>query len=58
MLSVRFEDPDGFEGEINCFNPDFDPSMLRSHDEVIDPRWLERAKRVLHAGREPAHHTR
>ena len=24
MLSVRYRDPDGFEGEINCFNADFD----------------------------------
>jgi catechol 2,3-dioxygenase-like lactoylglutathione lyase family enzyme len=49
MLSVRYVDPDGFEGEVNCFNPRFDPSTLRHADEVIDPHWLERARRALRA---------
>ena len=48
MLSVRYVDPDGFEGEVNCFNPRFDPSTLRD-GEVIDPHWLERARRALRA---------
>jgi hypothetical protein len=50
LLSVRFVDPEGFEGEVNCFNPRFDPTALRDEDEVIDPHWLERAERALHAG--------
>ena len=45
LLSVRYVDPDGFEGEINCFNPGFDPADLRA--EVLDPHWLEHARRVL-----------
>ena len=49
MLSVRFSDPDGFESEINCYNPDFDPSTMRDDDEIVDPDWLHRAKQVLHA---------
>lgn len=49
MLSVRFVDPEGFEGEVNCFNPRFDPTTLRAEDEVIDPNWLERARRALGA---------
>jgi len=48
MLSLRFADPDGLEGEINCFNPDFDPSSVRDEDEIVDPDWLEHTKRVLH----------
>lgn len=47
-LSLRYLDPDGFEGEVNCFNPRFDPTDLRDGDQVFDPRWLERAKRALH----------
>lgn len=49
MLSLRFADPDGLQGEINCFNPDFDPSTVRDVDEVVDPDWVERARTVLHA---------
>jgi catechol 2,3-dioxygenase-like lactoylglutathione lyase family enzyme len=49
MLSVRFVDPDGFEGEVNCVNPHYDPSTLRDEDEVIDPHWLDRARRALQA---------
>jgi catechol 2,3-dioxygenase-like lactoylglutathione lyase family enzyme len=48
MLSLRFVDPDGLESEINCVNPDFDPSAMRDEDEVVDPHWLERITRVLH----------
>jgi catechol 2,3-dioxygenase-like lactoylglutathione lyase family enzyme len=47
LLSVRYRDPDGFEGEINCFNPAFDPTALRAQDEVVDPHWLERTERAL-----------
>ena len=50
MLSVRFQDPEGFEGEINCFDPTYDPSTLRDEDEIVDPNWLERTRRVLTAG--------
>ncbi|MGD9531227.1 MAG: VOC family protein, partial [Pseudonocardia sp.] len=50
MLSLRYLDPDGFEGEINCFHPRFDPSALRDQDEVLDPRWLARVRRALRAG--------
>lgn len=50
MLSLRFSDPDGLQGEINCFNPDFDPSTVRDGDEIVDPDWVERAREVLHAG--------
>jgi catechol 2,3-dioxygenase-like lactoylglutathione lyase family enzyme len=49
MLSVRFHDPEGFEGEVNCFDPAYDPSTVRDEDEIIDPSWLEQTKRVLHA---------
>ncbi len=49
MLSVRYVDPDGYEGEINCFNPDFDASALRAQDEIVDGRWLERTRHALHA---------
>ena len=47
MLSVRFHDPEGFEGEINCFDPAYDPSTVRDEDEIVDPAWLERIKHVL-----------
>ena len=46
-LSVRYEDPDGFEGEIDCFDPAFDPSAIGPDAEVVDPTWLDRAQRVL-----------
>jgi catechol 2,3-dioxygenase-like lactoylglutathione lyase family enzyme len=49
MLSVRFEDPEGFEGEVNCFDPAYDPSTVRDEDEIVDPTWHEQARRVLHA---------
>jgi catechol 2,3-dioxygenase-like lactoylglutathione lyase family enzyme len=55
LLSVRFLDPDGLEGEINCYNPDFDPSTLRAEDDIVDPDWLERTKRVLGAVPGPLH---
>ena len=58
MLSVRYLDPDGFEGEVNCFNPRFDPSSLRDQDEVVDPRWLDRARRALRACDMPERRTR
>lgn len=47
VLSVRYRDPDGFEGEINCFNPQFDPTTLAHQDEVVDPGWLDRAKQSM-----------
>ena len=50
MLSLRFVDPDGLEGEINCYNTEFDPSTLRDEDEVIDPDWLARTRRALQSG--------
>jgi catechol 2,3-dioxygenase-like lactoylglutathione lyase family enzyme len=53
MLSVRYRDPDGFEGEVNCLNPHYDPAALRDQDEIVDPRWFERTRRVLHAGDVP-----
>ena len=54
MLSLRFVDPDGLEGEINCYNTEFDPSTLRDEDEVIDPDWLARTRRALQSGAGPA----
>jgi catechol 2,3-dioxygenase-like lactoylglutathione lyase family enzyme len=51
-LSVRYQDPDGFEGEVNCLNPDFEPSAFGG-DEVVDPGWYERARRQLRAGVDP-----
>ena len=53
MLSLRFVDPDGLEGEINCYNTEFDPSTLRDEDEVIDPDWLARTRRALQSGAGP-----
>ncbi len=47
ILSVRYEDPDGFEGEINCFNAAFEPPSVGDGDEIVDPHWLDRAKRVF-----------
>ena len=47
VLSVRYRDPDGFEGEINCFDPDFDPAMLERSDDVIDRHWHDRLKQVM-----------
>jgi hypothetical protein len=47
MFSLRFVDPDGLEGEINCYNPEFDPSTLRDEDEVIDQDWLALTKQAL-----------
>ena len=55
MLSVRFLDSDGLEGEVNCYTPDFDPSTLRAEDEIVDPDWLERVKRVLLADAQPGY---
>ncbi len=49
MLSVRFHDPEGFEGEVNCLDPTYDPSAVRAEDEVVDPNWFARTTRVLHA---------
>jgi catechol 2,3-dioxygenase-like lactoylglutathione lyase family enzyme len=50
MLSLRFVDPDGSDGELNCYNTKFDPSTLRDEDEVIDPDWLVLTKRALQPG--------
>ena len=47
MLSVRFRDPDGLEGEINCLDPSYDPTTLRDEDEIVDPAWLERIRNVM-----------
>ncbi len=49
MLSLRFHDPDGLEGEVNCVDPAYDASTLRDEDEIVDPAWLERTRRVLQA---------
>ncbi len=49
MMSLRFADPDGFQGEINCYNRAFDDSMIRDEDEVVDPDWVRKARGVLHA---------
>ena len=49
MLSVRFHDPEGFEGEVNCLDPSYDPSSVRVEDEVVDPRWFTRMARGLRA---------
>ncbi len=49
MLSVRFQDPDEFEGEVNCLDPTYDPSTLRDEDNVVDPLWFARMAAVLHA---------
>ena len=47
VLSVRYRDPDGFEGEINCFDPDFDPAVLGRSDDVIDRHWHDRLKQMM-----------
>jgi catechol 2,3-dioxygenase-like lactoylglutathione lyase family enzyme len=52
LLSLRYVDADGFEGEVNCLNQLFDPSQLRADDVVIDPQWHERAMRALGADRD------
>ncbi|WP_255498307.1 VOC family protein [Nakamurella sp. PAMC28650] len=49
MLSLRFQDPDGLESEINCYNTAFNPSTMRNEDGIVTPEWLERARQVLHA---------
>ena len=53
MLSVRFHDHEGFEGEVNCLDPSFDPSAVRDGDEIVDPAWYERARRALGAAKTP-----
>jgi catechol 2,3-dioxygenase-like lactoylglutathione lyase family enzyme len=55
MLSVRFHDPEGFEGEVNCLDPTYDPSAVRDEDEIVDPNWFERTVHVLRA-RSPRKH--
>lgn len=47
MLSVRFHDPEGLEGEINCLDPTYRPSTMRPEDEIVDPNWFERTTRAL-----------
>jgi hypothetical protein len=42
-------DPEGFEGEVNCFDATYDPSTVRDEDEIVDSTWLERTKRVPRA---------
>jgi catechol 2,3-dioxygenase-like lactoylglutathione lyase family enzyme len=44
VLSVHFRDPDGFEGEINAVNLDFDPSRVDHSviEEQPDPDWFDR----------------
>jgi catechol 2,3-dioxygenase-like lactoylglutathione lyase family enzyme len=49
MLSLRFRDPEGFEGEVNCLDPTYDPAATRIGDEIVDPHWFERTTRVLRA---------
>ena len=49
MLSVRFQDPDDFDGEVNCLDPTYDPATLRDEDDVVDPLWFARIAEVLHA---------
>ena len=52
MLSMRFHDPEGFDGEVNCIDPTYDPSTVRAEDEVIDPDWFARVAAALRAGPE------
>ena len=54
MLSMRFHDPEGFEGEVNCLDPTYDPSTVRDGDEIIDPAWFERVKVALRRSRSPS----
>lgn len=49
MLSLRFQDPDGLDSEINCYDPTFNPATIRDEDEIVASGWLERARQVLHA---------
>lgn len=49
MLSLRFADPDGLQGEINCYNDAFDQTAVRDEDEIVDPDWVGQARAVLHA---------
>jgi catechol 2,3-dioxygenase-like lactoylglutathione lyase family enzyme len=56
MFSVRFVDPDGLESEVNCFNPDFDPSTVRDEDEILDPNWLDRTRQALQPGLDSGRH--
>ena len=51
MLSVRFHDPDGFEGEVNCLDPSYDPTSVRDEDEIVDPCWFEHTRHVLRRDR-------
>jgi catechol 2,3-dioxygenase-like lactoylglutathione lyase family enzyme len=49
MLSVRFHDLEGFEGEVNCLDRGYDPTTLREGDQVVDPAWYGRITRALRA---------
>jgi catechol 2,3-dioxygenase-like lactoylglutathione lyase family enzyme len=51
MLSVRFHDPDGFDGEVNCLDPAYDPTSIRDEDEIVDPCWFEHTRHVLRSDR-------
>jgi len=51
VLSVRYRDPDGFEGEINCFNPDLDPAVRGRSDDVIDSGWHDRVRQAMQGAR-------
>ncbi|HEY5847878.1 MAG TPA: hypothetical protein VIT42_13930 [Microlunatus sp.] len=51
MLSLRFVDPGGAKGEVNCLDPSFDPTSLRDEDEIVDPCWFEHTRRVLRSDR-------
>jgi catechol 2,3-dioxygenase-like lactoylglutathione lyase family enzyme len=54
VLSVHFRDPDGFEGEINAVNLDFDPARVDHSviEEQPDPDWFDRLVAACAAVRE------
>jgi catechol 2,3-dioxygenase-like lactoylglutathione lyase family enzyme len=47
ILSVHYCDPDGFHGEINCFNPTFVAPCAGALEEIVDRDWVERTRAAL-----------
>lgn len=46
VLSVSFVDVDGCDGELNCLDPDFDPTPGPG-DLLVDPDWYARVVALM-----------